>query len=730
MLNKKTKKVILVLSLFLLTSATLYFIFAKIQASQAQSVYDEFNNFAIQNFGAEKEPLIYEKFGNTLKFLSDGDWVYPSERSAAIGFETNLPSKTYIEYGLTSSYGQTTQDQTEERYFYLHLDRTFTTRSTSGVIHIPQDVSGPPYVLNQAGATYVLTQDITAEDTAFIITASNITLDLGGNTVIYNNTAKDIKGDWLYCRNNGEYGIRSQNNTDLKIFNGTIRQGSNSGGCNDSGISFNPIYINGGNNDEIAGVTVDYSGSQLSGIFNHWAGNTHEVHHNIILDRGTIITNRHQGQAAIAYGGGEANVQNAFVHHNLVKRARQYGLKGNNFEDNEVYLDSVATNSFGISGTIRSDGYGYSARNNRVFGTGYHPIGFDWGNQLDIRDNFVHMQGQGPKQQPNADYGNQEEMAGIRLTQYGNAHQPYYNNVYENNLIVIKGLQCNSLGCSDGKGVHIFSDPDVQNLQFKNNIVKVMADDTFIVNKGDAAPIVTEGKGDVTGEAPVFYLDNILISNITNIQFGSNYGGGSNHRFIRNTLVKKGSRSDYATFRFDDFIYYNKNNKDLIIRDNLYEGGASQDNVKFSSSGQVLTFEWTLNVRVQNSSGNPVSGVSIAIKDKNGNQVASGTTNSNGDYSVPLKQYIHRQSGKEYYTPHTVTVSSGSWSTTQTITMDKKKTLTCTVGQSSCTESTGGNGGNGGKTGDLDSDGDVDIFDLLALLSKWGSSDSSADLNA
>jgi len=34
-----------------------------------------------------------------------------------------------------------------------------------------------------------------------------------------------------------------------------------------------------------------------------------------------------------------------------------------------------------------------------------------------------------------------------------------------------------------------------------------------------------------------------------------------------------------------------------------------------------------------------------------------------------------------------------------------------------------------GKTGDLDADNDVDIFDLLKLLSKWGTNDANADLN-
>ncbi len=44
-----------------------------------------------------------------------------------------------------------------------------------------------PYLLNQANKTYVLTSDITADQTAFVVKGNNITLDLNGHTVTFNN---------------------------------------------------------------------------------------------------------------------------------------------------------------------------------------------------------------------------------------------------------------------------------------------------------------------------------------------------------------------------------------------------------------------------------------------------------------------------------------------------------------------------------------------------------------
>ena len=47
-----------------------------------------------------------------------------------------------------------------------------------------------PYILDQAGATYVLTTDVTVDGTAFVVLTPNITLDLNGHTVTYGNSTR------------------------------------------------------------------------------------------------------------------------------------------------------------------------------------------------------------------------------------------------------------------------------------------------------------------------------------------------------------------------------------------------------------------------------------------------------------------------------------------------------------------------------------------------------------
>ena len=52
-----------------------------------------------------------------------------------------------------------------------------------------QDTNGGPYVLDSANTNYVLQTDVTTSGTAFGITARNVTFDLNGHTITYNDSA-------------------------------------------------------------------------------------------------------------------------------------------------------------------------------------------------------------------------------------------------------------------------------------------------------------------------------------------------------------------------------------------------------------------------------------------------------------------------------------------------------------------------------------------------------------
>lgn len=57
-------------------------------------------------------------------------------------------------------------------------------KAQAATVHLNNSIA-KPYYLNQAGATYILDEDISAEGTALVIDADNITVDLNGHTITF-----------------------------------------------------------------------------------------------------------------------------------------------------------------------------------------------------------------------------------------------------------------------------------------------------------------------------------------------------------------------------------------------------------------------------------------------------------------------------------------------------------------------------------------------------------------
>ncbi|MCB4756094.1 MAG: hypothetical protein LHV69_03525 [Elusimicrobia bacterium] len=618
--------------------------------------YDDFNTYCLNNFGAKIEPLVYEKFGNTLQFLLAGDWVHGSETSAAIGFETNLPAKTQVEYWETGGPLQTTA--LPDRFYYLHLhylknlkrnttynyrlvatdernmtirsdDRTVETKDIAGAIHLPGtgDLSGPPFNLTQANAVYVLTQDVVSQTAGFAISANGITLDMDGHTVIYDDGTPIIKDvEWNYYAYDlrASYGIHTLwNYEDMKFLNGTLKQGRNNGKGN-LGHGFGPIFItNNGGVTEVAGITAEYSGDDLAGIA--VGADDCNVHHNVIIDRGTHITNRHQALRALS-----ANNTNFPIHHNLIQRARHRAMDpGKDAHSNEIYVDSFATNAFGLG---PADGGEYY--NNRIFGTGYHVVAIGWASNIHVHDNFIHVQAEAPNDRA-GEYGLLSSANGIRLTQYGGGTALYENNLYEGNLIVAKGRN----NPTNVKGVQFSSDPNVKNLIFRNNIIRAVAMDAQTTNDTYhvVACVATEGLPEFAAlHLPIVFENNRLISNILMVRYMEDYGGGSNQDFKNCTFVREGNNPEFYIFRVG-WWYWDTINNDVI--DCHYEGDASADSYLFDGSGRrELNFGHFLYVRARDQNAAAIANQQIEIFDMKGNTF-TGQTDGSGVARVDLLDY-------------------------------------------------------------------------------------------
>jgi hypothetical protein len=412
------------------------------------------------------------------------------------------------------------------------------------------------------------------------------------------------------------------------------------------------MYINGGTGMEIAGVTLVYSGPQQVGIYAHWGGNDSEFHHNVFLDRGGAIINRHGAGSRALLTYGSRNVSGIRTHHNLVKRTRQGGLGGNEVFSNEVCMDSWATNSFGIS--VASGGKAYA---NRVIGGGYHVCAFGWGSEITGFGNLVQLKAHPFKEKRFGEYGQYASNNALRLTQYSGSKRPYENNLYYDNLFII-----HDSGGRQVRGVQIFSDPYVKNYVLRDTTVKVMADDAETTN---AACVVTQGNANRTPEMlPVYYRDCTFISNICNVKFGDGYGTGSNHHFERCRFVKVGDREDYRTLRFGTG-YPSKNH---VLLDCTFEGGASPESIAWFSdrSDDSFSVAWTLTMHAK-------PGVKVVITDATGAEVFTGTADDTGVLKAPLVEYLRTHAGKQMRTPHHITMTAGNARGEKVVTMDAAK---------------------------------------------------------
>jgi hypothetical protein len=644
-----------------------------------------FFNYRLAHFAPSTEPLIKETFGDVLTFEEIGFWEHNAYTSHVVGFTTNLPSITIVEYGETTAYNHTTPQS--ESYFYQHLhyikglesgktyhyrflaqdydgatissgDHTFTAKQlTADVIRIPEDIEGePPYILTQDNAKYVVTQDLIVPTMAINIKAHNVELDLDGHTIIYDNVPSNVVGSGIYDET-ATFGIRAGlwNFTNFRILNGIIKQGVN-GGDGVIGQGYNPLFLNhmgSASYNEVAGLTVDYYGGSIGGM---WTGNGH-VHHNLIYDRGIEIDNRHAAVRAIARGSDYVH-PNSDISFNSLRRFRHYGIGAysGKIEHNELYSDSFETNSFALAA-----GNNLTIANNKVFGMGYLPIGIGWGSNLDVKGNFIYMRGFAPSRR-SQEYDRNSAIAGMRITD-GNVQ----NIRYEDNIIVLKPEE----GCTQARGIWGFNAVNNKNIVYRRNTVKVEAmpgnlrnpekgvsaenanptayynDD---VNYALAAVTFSERAGNPAEGAPmadpVIFEDNHLIGNVNLVVIGEGYGICNSVWMYRTKLEKIEHDSEFFRPVRLGFWYWDTGNNRMVDTQcagfdesemtPYFYGGTGKMELHYGES-KTLTFK--------NHNGALLANQRITLTTPDDNYTQTLQTDGNGRVTFDLLTVRHYKHG-------------------------------------------------------------------------------------
>ena len=681
---------------------------SSVQAEPPAVTAAKFNAFAQAYFTAAAEPDIWKTFGTELKFVPEGSWKYVSRTSACIAFETTLPAHSYVQYGLVSNaYGYVTAVAPRGTFVHVHQLRfmlpnttyyyrivaydergsvarseemCFTTPAMPApkVVEIPGMLGAPPYNLDKPNTTYLVTADILADATAINIKADGIVLDLGGNTVVYNNkagVADPGANEAIFGPQGakGPCGIRTADGLkNVRIVNGTVRQGAGMGVSKYEG--YFPLYLRKPTDLEVAGLSVVYAGAQITGVKVNNGGDGLDIHHNVIYDEGTVLFDRHRGVKAIEFDTSVEAVKTSKAHHNLILRTRHCGIETNANQDiysNEIYIDSYATNSYGVLYTALQKGKGkLKVRQNKIFGTGFHPIGIGAGQEwsdVEVSGNFILMQGttfewrwaggEGGAEPDAANKSGLFPLNGIRL------ERPRDNVRHFENVVIVKGF---GLGCNL-RGLWLLPDSGAKaSVNFTNNRVKVWAQDGL----ANGAAVIASGKGLQAATPHVTLEGNVIESNVTNVQFGDHNGRGGPYAFIRNTFVESWADPRYKTVRigwrgaaWESFGH--------VFTDAIFEKGAGFDKVAFDGAeGKKYDFTvcWTLTVQTD-------PGAKVTVKNNAGKVVASAPADAKGKFEAVVTQGTFSASGNSMDTPHTVLVEKGNAKAERSVTVDRMKTL-------------------------------------------------------
>ena len=232
---------------------------------------------------------------------------------------------------------------------------SFTTRRLDEAIRIPGDVEGPPYVLDQPGACYLLTEDVRADGSAFEIAADGVTLDLDGHTVLFgDDTAERV------------YGVRFAFGDSCRLLNGHIAQGRRSNTYSAAIASLDRPMAT-----EVAGVSTDVHLKCAYPLhFTHCTGV--EVHHNAFYSRVTEIENRHYpGNALLRFTVYDGDLH---IHDNLLTEGCHWGItvraRSSTVRDIEIDHNDIRHHQQYVNGYAISPGSSADVHHNRITSTG------------------------------------------------------------------------------------------------------------------------------------------------------------------------------------------------------------------------------------------------------------------------------------------------------------------------------------------------------------------------
>jgi len=456
-----------------------------------------------------------------------------------------------------------------------------------------------PATLSQEGATYLLTQDVTAPGTAFRITARDVVLDLGGRTVTYGTaagTSYGVHSEYLY--NSGTVTVR----------NGRIVQGGA------DAAQSHGVWLRGGHHLRMSWLDVTVRGDDTSGLVvgDSPTGDVRVDHCTVRCDTRVVTNRSYPGVAAIFVESVTKAVQ---LDHNLVLASPQWGLKlqGNattgeaTVHHNRVLgTKALVANAymFGVYkptvDVFENEGAGESR--------GLHLDGVDGsGTSCRVHDNVLRVQ-----DQPNAEYPDFHWVHGIKL-------EGATGTRIDRNLVIgtadpthgeVRALDLDLEGTA---GVVIE----------QNRVHAVSTTPTLRAHALEWSSGTVAAPNDVVLRRNVFRATDRLIDRA----WGARRGG-----LLRdNVFVRDLAQGTGHPFLFE---YFDNSDSLTSTGHRLLDPITTEDLLAVDQWGgagpYATTREWTLAILAVDAAGAPVPGASVVVRDADGATAWSATTDTAG----------------------------------------------------------------------------------------------------
>ena len=212
-----------------------------------------------------------------------------------------------------------------------------------------------PYYLDVPGQTYILTEDITTPGSAFVFAAEHVTLDLNQHTVTFGTSAHTYRYGVVMPPPYPHTHDRWQD-SDINVWNPTTGAITKNGSVVQGGQGARNVAVMGyeQGNLTVEGVSVVIQGDDTHGML---LDECHDLHilGNTITDNTTVISNRHEGRAAIDILAARDGMID--VHDNTIHNCRQWGIRVKRrtpatvwaqVHHNTIYANTIVTNGYSI----------------------------------------------------------------------------------------------------------------------------------------------------------------------------------------------------------------------------------------------------------------------------------------------------------------------------------------------------------------------------------------------